>query len=101
MMYLYAQAGSQHAINARTIRLYSSIVEVGKRIIDEYSQAVEKGHMPYKLDDFITHGRSFRIYQVEPDTGKVATKHMGKRLRDELSKQEELKPHFTKALLRS
>lgn len=101
MMYLYAQAGSQHAINAKTIRLYSSIEQIGERIISEYNKHYEKGHMPYKLDDYITHGRGFRVYQVEPDTGKVANKFMGKRLRDELRKCEELKPHFTKALLRS
>lgn len=101
MMYLHAQSGSQHAVNAGTIRLYSSIEKVGARIIDDFIELLaRRPKQSYSLDSFIIDGRSFRVYRVEADTGKAVSKYMGKRLLEELKKCEELKPLFTKALLR-
>lgn len=100
MMYVYAWKGSQHAINANTIKLFSSLVKVGEQIFEDYRQFALK-RSAGSFENFILAGRSFRVYQVAADTDEVAKKHMGKRLLAELKDCDEFKPYFTKALLRS
>lgn len=111
-VYAFAISGSQHAINAHTVEMYSSVSHLGDRILSHYEdlrnggykghwndkQTLEKGKT---FEQFVKKSHSFGAYMAVVDSNKKWNKIHGSKIWDMLKEDPELKPKIVKTILRS
>lgn len=97
-IYVYAERGSTTPFQIRTMRVYSSIFELGKRILQEY---LLKATPPTTIDKFVTYKWSrIKTYELETDNESSAKKISPSTLWKLMKSDEKLKPELTKTLLK-
>jgi hypothetical protein len=98
-IYLYAESGSTTNFKIRSMRAFTSALELGKKVIQEY---IGRSNQNTTLEKFISYRyNGIKIYEIEPDSLDGAKKINPTNLWKMLIAEDRLKPEITKALLKS
>jgi hypothetical protein len=96
-IYLYAETGST-SIKVTSLRAFSSIVELGKKVIRGYSDKKLYG----SLEKYMTRRySSIRVYEAEIDSENKTKRISPSALWKLIKAEEKLKPEITKSLLKN
>ncbi len=115
MVYLYGKAGSKSAIKITSIEVYTNMLTLGQRILQEWANANEKTrernkdaikigphalYKEYDLSIFIKQTGNFKIYTSETDTSSKPKKFNRDKLWELMQSEEGLKKPISIALLK-
>jgi len=83
------------------MRMYSSIGQIGKSVIEDYKifMSKYKGQIPVSLEKYITRWGRYKIYHSEVDSGEVCKRLTPLTFFRSMKKEESLKKEITKILL--